>query len=122
MVSNPLFNKKMVEKEKKVILKEINMVIDDPKQYQWILFQKSLFEKHPAKNPTYGTVEAVKSFDRNIIKNYYHKHYLPNNMIISIVGNVSNIKPIIEKYFNNLRPKKLLPRKRISNQFGLCPI
>jgi len=114
MVSNPLFNKKMVEKEKKVILKEINMVNDDPKQYQWILLQKSLFEKHPTKNPTYGTVEAVKSFDRNIIKNYYHKHYLPNNMIISIVGNVNNIKPRIEKYFNNLRSKKLLPRKRIN--------
>ena len=113
MVSNPLFNKKMVEKEKKVILKEINMVNDDPKQYQWILFQKSLFEKHPTKNPTYGTVEAVKSFGRNIIKNYYHKHYLPNNMIISIVGNVDNVKERIEKYFDNLRPKKLLPRKRI---------
>ena len=52
MVVNPLFSKKMVEKEKRVISKEINMVTDDPKQYQWILFQKNLFEKHPAKNPT----------------------------------------------------------------------
>jgi len=113
MVANPLFPNKMIEKEKKVILKEINMVDDDPKQYQWILFQKNLFEKHPAKNPTYGTVEAVKSFDRNIIKNYYNKHYLSNNMIISVVGNVNNVKEKIEKYFNNLKPKKLITKKRV---------
>lgn len=113
MVANPLFSKKMIEKEKKVILKEINMVIDDPKQYQWILLQKNLFEKHPTKNPTYGTKVAVKDLNRDIIIDYYNKHYTPNNMIISIVGNVNHIKEKIEKYFNNLKSKKLSSRKRI---------
>ena len=56
MISNPIFDAKTVEKEKRVILKEINMVNDDPRLYQWILFHKALFERHPAKNPTYGTV------------------------------------------------------------------
>lgn len=114
MVTNSLFNKKNIEKEKKVILKEINMVNDDPKQYQWILFQKNLFEKHPAKNPAYGTVKAVKNLNRNIIMDYYTKHYTPNNMVISVVGNVSNIKEKISKYFGSLKPKKIAQRKKVA--------
>jgi len=64
MVANPLFSKKTIEKEKQVVLKEINMVTDDPRLHQWILFHKTLFDKHPAKNPTYGNVETVKNFER----------------------------------------------------------
>src|SRR3990167_9163383 len=99
MAANPIFDKKIVEKEKQVVLKEINMVTDDPRLHQWILFQKTLFERHPAKNPTYGSVEAVKSFDRKHVAGYYFSHYLPNNMIISIVGNVDGAKTKVEKYF-----------------------
>lgn len=115
MVANPLFSKKAIEKEKQVILKEINMVTDDLRQHQWILFQKNLFERHPTKNPTYGTVEAVKSLNRNIIINYYNKHYLPNNMVISVVGNAKNAKQKIEKYFGNLKPKKVVQRKIVND-------
>ena len=71
MVANPVFDKKIIEKEKQVILKEINMVTDDSRLHQWILFQKALFEKHPAKNPTYGTVEAIKGLDRKYVADYY---------------------------------------------------
>tara|TARA_Y100000310_G_C20702833_1_gene831568 strand:+ start:10722 stop:11930 length:1209 start_codon:yes stop_codon:yes gene_type:complete len=113
MVANPLFDKKKIEKEKKVILKEINMVTDDSRQHQWILFQKNLFENHPAKNPTYGTVQAVKNLNRNAINNYYARHYSPNNLIISVVGNVGNVKEKIDKYFGNLKIKKLTERKTV---------
>ena len=66
------------------------MVTDEPRFHQWILFQKTLFKKHPTKNPTYGTIEAVKSITRNDLIDYYKKYYIPNNMIISVVGNVKN--------------------------------
>lgn len=114
MVINSVFDKKMIEKEKKVILKEINMVTDEPTQHQWILFQKNLFENHPAKNPTYGTVEAVKGISRDILMDYFSGHYIPNNMIISVVGNVNDVKEKIWKYFSVLKPKKLLLREEIN--------
>ena len=113
IIANPLFDKNKIEKEKQVVLKEINMVTDDPKQHQWVLFQKNLFEKHPAKNPTYGTVKSVKSFSRKIILDYYGKYYTPDNMVISVVGNVSNVKEKIEKYFSGLKPKKVISREKI---------
>ncbi|MBS3101617.1 insulinase family protein [Candidatus Woesearchaeota archaeon] len=113
MAANPVFGKKIIEKEKQVILKEINMITDDPRLHQWILFQKTLFERHPAKNPTYGSVEAVKSFDRKHVAGYYFSHYLPNNMIISIVGNVDGAKTKVEKYFGKLKPGKLVRRQPV---------
>lgn len=114
MISNPIFDAKRVEKEKQVILKEINMVNDDPRLYQWILFHKALFERHPAKNPTYGTVGSVKSFDKKHVVNYYYSHYIPNNMVISIVGNVGNVNEKVGKYFGKLKPRKKVTRGKVN--------
>ena len=113
MVANPVFDKKVIEKEKRVILKEINMVTDDSRLHQWILFQKNLFEKHPAKNPTYGNAGAVKSFDRKHVAGYYFSHYIPNNMIVSVVGNAGGVSGKIKRYFGNLKPKKLVKRGEV---------
>ncbi|MBI2659515.1 insulinase family protein [Candidatus Woesearchaeota archaeon] len=110
MVANPIFDEKIIEKEKQVILKEINMVTDDSRLHQWILFQKTLFDRHPAKNPTYGTASSVKSFDRKSVAGYYYSHYIPNNMIISVIGNVKNAKASIQKYFGSLKPRKRIRR------------
>ena len=113
MMINSVFNPKMVEKEKKVISKEINMVKDDPRQYQWILFQKNLFEKHPAKNPIAGNVKSVNSFTRESIVDYYRKYYVPNNMILSVSGNVRDVKSMAEKYFGNLKAGKIIGRRKV---------
>jgi len=113
MIINSVFDKKIMEKEKKVILKEINMVTDDPRQHQWILFQKSLFDTHPARNPTYGTVKAVKSISRASLINYFKNYYVSNNMIISITGNVDNVKSKVEKYFGNMLPGKVKSRRLV---------
>ncbi|MBI2135020.1 insulinase family protein [Candidatus Woesearchaeota archaeon] len=113
MVKNSVFDSKIMEKEKKVILKEINMVTDDPRQHQWILFHKNLFERHPAGNPTYGTKETVKAISRQTLVDYFNKHYLPNNMIISVVGNVNDAEKEISKYFSGMKPKKVFQRKLV---------
>lgn len=114
MVKNSVFGEKIMEKEKQVILKEINMVNDDPRLFQWILFQQALFEKHPAANPTYGTAGTIKAITRKQLVDYYTKHYSPNNMIISVAGNVNNVKEKIERYFHELKPKKIIVRAKVN--------
>ncbi|MBL7055626.1 insulinase family protein [Candidatus Woesearchaeota archaeon] len=112
MFLHSVFNEKIMEKEKKVILKEINMVTDDPRQHQWILLQQQLFSKHPAKNPTYGTKETVKNVSRKMLLDYYKKNYCANNIVISVVGNVSGVNKKIFKYFGALKKQKLSRMKR----------
>jgi predicted Zn-dependent peptidase len=103
ILNNSLILEKTITKEKKIIMKEIDMVIDDPRYYQWTLFQKTLFDKHPTKWPAYGDKKIVKSFERKKIMEYFKKYYVPNNMVISVVGDVNNWKSEIK---NNFQAKK----------------
>ncbi len=114
ITQNPLFTEKNIEKERRIILKEINLHKDDPRFHQWILFSKTLFERHPARLAAYGTVETVNKMTRKDILDYYHKYYVPNNVIISIVGDFN--KDIINKIKNQFKDFKTtqLPKiKRI---------
>jgi len=90
MFTNSLFTPSIIEKERKVILDEVNMVNDNPRHYQWILFHKALFDKHPAKNPVYGNVPVLKKIKRKQILDYFTKYYTPSNITIVITGNVKN--------------------------------
>ncbi|MFH1211193.1 MAG: pitrilysin family protein [archaeon] len=112
MIQNPLFDEKALEKERGVVLDEVNMVVDDPKRYQWVLFQKTLYKKHPAKNPIYGTAQAIKTITRQDLLDYYEKHYKPNNIIITVVGNLKEAKEKIEQKFT-FQPKETGKREKI---------
>lgn len=103
ILQNPLFRKEDVEKQRKIILKEVGLVTDEPRFHQWVLFGRALFKKHPARNPAYGTVRTVKKITKKQILDYYKKFYAPNNMIISVAGDVKGLKKQLEEHF--FKPK-----------------
>src|SRR3989338_5688265 len=96
---NSLFKEEHIKREKNVIIKEIDMINDEPRFYQWLLLQRTLFNKHPCRYPTYGKKEIIMNLTRDKIIQYFQKHYLPNNMVLSIVGDVKNWRKEIEKLF-----------------------
>jgi predicted Zn-dependent peptidase len=114
IVFNPLFRESDIEKERSIIIDEIRMVTDQPRFHQWIFFAKTLFQKHPAKNPTYGTVEAVRSVKRKDIMSYYSSYYAPNNMIISIAGDIPELKEKLNSCFGKYSAKKIPELKKIT--------
>ncbi|MEK6969055.1 MAG: pitrilysin family protein [Nanoarchaeota archaeon] len=100
ILQHSLLQEKDIAKEKKVVLKEIDMIYDEPRYFQWVLLQENLFEKHPCRYPTYGTKKSINSLTRKKIIDFYNKYYLPNNMVISVVGEVTGWKKEIEKKFS----------------------
>jgi len=112
IIQNPLFDEKAIEKERGVVLDEVNMVMDDPKRYQWILFQRQMYKKHPAKNPIYGTAEAIKSITKQDMLEYHGRYYKPNNIIISVVGNVKDAEQKIEEKFK-FEAKEIGEREKV---------
>ncbi len=104
---NPLFEEKFIEKERKVILKEINMVNDEPRFYQWILFQKNLFQTSPTKYPVYGFRSDVNKIGRKDILKYYGMYYVPSNLLISISGDVKNVQRVKDYFINFNRGKEI---------------
>ena len=112
IIKSPLFREKDIEKERGVILKEINIFNDESRHYQWILFGDALFKYHPSKYPAYGTRKDVKRITRIDLLDYFRKYYIANNSILSIVGDVKNTKKIISKYFHDLEKGKApIPKK-----------
>lgn len=100
VIQNPAFNKEYIETERNAILEEIKLWNDDPKLHQWELFRNALFGKHPAGRSAFGTLESMKSITKDDLVSYYSKYYIPNNAIITIVGDVNDVFNEVEKKFS----------------------
>ena len=122
MIKNSLFLEKNIEKERDVILKEINIYNDESRYYQWILFTSSLFSKHPSKYPPYGTIKDVKNISRKDILSYFNRHYNANNSILTIVGGAKATKKLVEKYFSDYTKGKPTKTKTVKEPQLTRPI
>lgn len=101
ILQRPLFRKEDVERQKDILFKEIDLVTDEPRFHQWVLFQQTLFKKHPCRYPTYGTRRTVKGTTAQDVRDHFSKYYFPGNMVFSVVGDVDNVKERIERAFTN---------------------
>jgi len=101
LVCHPLFRAKDIEKEKQVVLEEINAVKDTPEEYIFDLFQEKLFPGHPLGRPILGKEKTLLALQREDILNFWQKFYTPNNMVVAAAGNLEHEKllHLIEKYF-----------------------
>lgn len=86
-VYNPYFTKKMINKEKGIIIEEANMSNDDP--YSLIFYNnlKAVLQKSKYRNIITGEVEDIKKIELDDIKNVYDSFYHPKNMFLIITGN-----------------------------------
>lgn len=112
---NPIFPKDDIEKEKGVIIEEINMYEDMPQRHVADVFMEAFYGDQPVGRNIAGTKENVKSFSRNDLANYHKKHYVPEATVVVVSGNVSE-KKVIElskKTFGMISPKKKEGRSKI---------
>lgn len=98
---NATFKEEHMQKEKGVVLEEISMSEDDSEDLCMELLTKAHYGDDIMARPILGTVETVKSFTTDTIKEFREKYYRPDNTLISIVGNITidNARALIEKYF-----------------------
>ena len=103
MLFNSLFNEEDIEKEKGVIIEEINMSEDSAEDVLMDLHAEAVWGKDGLSLPILGTENTVKSFNKEIIVSYLKSYYIPENCVISICGKIDmkNIERIVEKYFGN---------------------
>jgi predicted Zn-dependent peptidase len=106
MIKNPLFDKKELEKERKVIFEEIKMYKDNPRLHIFDEIHKSLYEK-PFGMSLGGTFDSLKSIGRKKILEKFKQIYQPNNLILAVVGDVdfNKIVKFAEKNFGKQKGK-----------------
>jgi predicted Zn-dependent peptidase len=108
MVLNPLLETKEIEMEKGTIIQEIAMYEDTPLMYIGDIFEQVAFAGSPLGWDTIGTSQTVKSIKRNDFLRYRLIHYHPDQMMVSIVGGITEdaARTLVEKYFSSLLPFK----------------
>lgn len=100
MFFNSAFDEEEMEREKKVVLEEIKMYEDTPDDIVHDLLARAAYGNHPLGYPILGTEEHLKSFTPNQLRDYIHTHYLPENVVISVAGNVEDdFIDRIDRYF-----------------------
>jgi predicted Zn-dependent peptidase len=97
------FPEKEIEKEKEVVLDELNSYLDAPSDRIFDDFEAKLFKNHSLGYNILGTEESVRSFTKEHLQNYTNRFFSLKNMVISYVGNESlaQLKKWVEKYFFN---------------------
>jgi len=87
---NSLFATEELEKERQVIVQEINMVEDTPDEYMHDLFSQSFWPRHPLGAPILGRLETISSMDRRKLKDFFSRHYLQIAPIIVAAGRLKH--------------------------------
>lgn len=110
----------MIEKEKKPVCSEINMILDNPQTIALDQTVRALFQiKNPADELVGGSVAHIENLTRKDVLDYYNKYYTPDNMNLVITGDV-NPDEAIKLVAKNFNSKKISQGKKFEEK--LIPI
>ena len=102
---NSVFPEKELEREKEVILDEINSYLDSPSDKIFDDFDDALFKDHPLGFNILGTKESVIGFTRQDLISYVEQYFTADNLVVSFVGNMPlpKLKGLLENALADLR-------------------
>src|SRR3989338_5359146 len=116
---NPVFNEQELEKEKGVIIEELNMYEDTPMRKVNDLFMDLLYGDQPAGWDIGGTKEVIRSLRREDIVKYRSQHYVAKATTVTVAGNFDEKKILlkIKELFSGIPvAKKFSKPKTIDKQ------
>lgn len=116
MVFYSNFPESEIEKEKDVIIDEINSYKDSPAELIFDEFEDAIFENLSLGKNILGEPEKIKAFTRKDLLNFKEKNYPTDQIIIFSVGNISfkKIGNLVNKYFGDVSEKRLPAREKES--------
>ena len=88
MILHPLFEPGEIEKERNVIIEEINATYDDPQEWSNLLIDEVMWPGLPLGRDDAGSVETVAALQRQQMLDYLSTYYRPNALVLSIAGNI----------------------------------
>ncbi len=110
-------------RERDVILREIDMGLDDPdRQLTQALF-RTAFQRHPYREPVVGHRELFEQVTAEELRDYYAARYVPNNMVVSVVGAVASAEcmEVVDATFGAVPRGRLGPVQIEAEPVQLAP-
>jgi len=102
MYYNSLFDDAELEKEKQVIIEEINMYEDTADEHIHDIFTESMLEGHPLAHQILGTRESITAISRDSLLTFFEAHYCNDSTLIVVTGSfdVENMRDHITRFFS----------------------
>ncbi|MHB1415325.1 MAG: M16 family metallopeptidase [Chloroflexota bacterium] len=86
ILRNSRFDPSEIEKERRVILEELNMVMDDPREWVDVILDEVMWGDHPLGRDVGGTKESVGTMSRTNLLHYLSSRYSPSATVVSLAG------------------------------------
>ncbi|MCL4354672.1 insulinase family protein [Patescibacteria group bacterium] len=105
MLTNSLLDPQEIEREKGVILEEINLYEDTPMRKIGDIFERLLYDDTPMGWDIAGKKEVIKGVKREDFISYMKNLYSAGNMVLVVAGNIDPEETLkkIEDYFSGLQ-------------------
>jgi len=116
---NPLFKNDEINKEKGVIIEEINMYEDMPQRTVHDVFMELLHGKQSAGMTILGPKENIKKFDDAYFRTYRDKHYVAEATTVIVSGNIEKneiFTQVADAFAHMPTQKKVLKQKTVDAQ------
>lgn len=112
---NSIFPEAEIEKEKGVIIEEINMYEDMPHRHVQDLMMRLLYGDQPAGWNIAGEKENILKMKRDDFVNYHKAHYVPNATTLVIAGKVKEVEVVkeVEKVFGKIKKSKKEKKQKV---------
>ena len=89
VVHNPAFAEEEIERQRQQVLSGLQVSAGDPDYLASVVFDRLVYGFHPYGLPNSGTAESITSLTRADLQEYHKKYFVPNNMILAVVGDVT---------------------------------
>lgn len=105
MLQNSKFDATELDKERGVIIEEINMYEDSPMQKLSDIYEELLYGDTPMGWDVAGTKDVIRSVKREDFLSYMNSLYSPSNMTVVVAGGVKveEVEKMVEKYFSKMK-------------------
>ena len=110
IIKQPSFDAGEMERRRRLIMAAIRQQEDDLIGMAFKLFRKTLFEKHPYRMDTLGTLESIQRLTQKNLKEYYQRIVVPQNMVLTVVGDVdlNQVVDSVKKGFGDLKRRDVV--------------
>lgn len=107
MVRHPRMEPAELDKERRVIIEELSMYRDSPSDWVSVLGDETMWPDLPLGREVAGTRETVSSITREAMESYRVSHYLPDNLVIAVAGDVDHARVVqsVERLFGDWEPR-----------------
>ena len=108
-----------IEREKEVVIEEINSYRDTPSELIFDQYEELAYEGHPLSHNILGSKRNVRAFSPERLRQHMERFYTPSRMVVAVVGNVTmeRLVRMCERYFGGAADRPASVERGVRPEF-----